>query len=211
MKFLKQSIFLVALILITSLSVAQKNFEGKITYKITYSELPEGAEMFASMLPSEMKYYIKAEKTRIEQDGAMTGSQVMIMDSKLKMLYILMDMMGQKIVMKQDLANDPEVPEPTITNTTETKKIAGYMCNKAIVKTEEGDMVIFYTTEIPATHDKFNKIPGFPMEYEIRQQGLVMLLQASTVEKSKLENSLFEIPEGYTEKSMEDLQKMLGE
>ena len=57
---------------------------------------------------------------------------------------------------------------------------------------------VYYTEEIPSeANDKLPGLKGYPLEYTINAQGMLMTLAAKTVSKEKVSKKLFEIPEGY--------------
>ena len=167
-------------------SISAQMFEGKITFGIDY-ELPEAMESQRSMLPSEMIIYITKGHVRIEQK-TMMGDQNVITDTKAKTTVLLMNMMGKKMAITMN-DDGKEKPTPTIVYSKETKKIAGYECKKAIYTTkdeagEEQDLEVFYTEEIPSeANDKLPGLKGYPLEYSINAQGMLMTLAAKSVSK----------------------------
>ena len=207
---------LLSLLCLTLLIVGinAQTFEGKLTFGIDY-ELPEAMEAQRSMLPSEMIIYIAKGNVRIEQK-TMMGDQNVITDTKAKKTVLLMNMMGKKmaITMTDD---GKEKPTPKIIYSKETKTIAGYECKKAtyITKDEAGEdqeLEVFYTEEIPSeANDKLPGLKGYPLEYAVNAQGMLMTLAAKSVSKEKVSKKLFEIPEGYEEMSMEDFMKSMGQ
>jgi len=167
------------------------------------------------MLPSEMIVYITKGHVRIEQK-TMMGDQNVITDTKAKTTVLLMNMMGKKMAITMN-DDGKEQPTPTIVYSKETKTIAGYECKKAIYTTkdqagEEQELEVFYTEEIPSeANDKLPGLKGYPLEYSINAQGMLMTLAAKSVSKEKVSKKLFEIPEGYEEMSMEDFMKSMGQ
>jgi GLPGLI family protein len=215
MKTLKINLLVLISFIAISFSVNAQKFEGKITYEINYTSLPEGMEQYASMLPSEQIIYIKNTLSRIESSMGMGGTQAVVNDSKKKTAFILMDMMGQKMVMKlskEDLEGDKD-KQPTIKYVDGTKEIAGYKCKKAeiTVPGSEDVVTVYYTEDLPSgTNSQYKELKGFPLEYEVSQQGMIMQFTAKEVSKDKVSDELFEIPEGYTETTKDDLGKMMG-
>lgn len=201
------------LVLAVSFASAQ-TFIGKITYDIDY-ELPEAMESQRAMLPSEMIMYIGKQNTRIEQK-TMMGDQIVISNTKEKTAVLLMNMMGQKMAIKMDNKDAQEAPKPVIEYVSGIKNIAGYSCKKAIVKStdesgEEQSLEVYYTEEIPAeANDKLPGLKGFPLEYGMNTQGMLMTLTAKEISKEKIAKQLFEIPEGYETMTMEDFMKSMG-
>ena len=197
---------------------AQK-FEGKITYSIEYDEIPEALEAYEAMLPKESSITIKGTKSKAEQSMGGMGTSSVITDSKTNSSLMLISMMGQKMAVKmsaEEIAEQKKAAPKTTTKITKTtKKIAGYTCTKAIVTDAEGtEMIVWYTDQIPALGGANNKtggdIKGFPMEYSVSANGMEMTMSVSKVSKVKIPNSTFDIPEGYEEMTMEELQESFG-
>ena len=191
-----------------------KTFEGKIIFGISYLEVPEEMQGFESMLPQEMEMVIGKSKMMIKQ-SVMGVQQIVIVDNETKEGDVLMDMMGQKIhlhMTKEELdEGKEEAGEPVIRYFDEAKEILGYECKKAEIDQGEAETVtVWYTEEIEAPHREFDDLKGFPLEYETRNDGMLMRMRATTVDEKAPDASVFNIPEGYTTMTMEELQKMGG-
>ncbi len=198
---------------------AQKTFEGTIKYKIEYNEIPDEMAGYESMLAKEMIIKIKGNKSRTEQSTAM-GTSVNIADGNKKTVTTLMNMMGNKIaiVMTEEEVNKKNNTKTTskITYTSETKKIAGYNCKKAIVPASNDDdkMTIYYTDKInpPKIGEIYKGLKGFPLQYEMKDQGLEMTVTATEIKKEKVADSEFIVPKDYEITTMEKFQqKMSGQ
>lgn len=192
---------------------AQGNFEGKIVYQITYHDLPAEMANYEAMLPKEMSMFLKGNKSRVEQ-AQMMGKNVIVSDMDQKNGFMEMDMAGQKLRMNIS-TEDFEKEENNIDNIEyldETKSIAGYTCNKAVVKDESGAlaMTIYYTPKIKNQAQKeFIGLKGFPLEYSMSQQGINMVMTANSVDEESISDSMFEKTEGYQDITQADLQKMM--
>lgn len=203
----------VALVLF-AFAPGKSGFEGKITYSITYEDLPEEYEAYASMLPKETVIYIKGDKTRTESNTGM-GSQVMIMDKVKDEFVMLMDMMGMKTAYKgtmSEMKDKDKEEKMTFKYVEGTKEIAGYNCKKAEMTGEgfEEPVVVWYTEDLPSGTSKLNGLNGFPMEYYMANQGMVMKMTVTTISAEKVSDTYFTIPDGYEVKPYSDLKKMTG-
>lgn len=209
---MKKLILFVLIVLSYQLSFAQ-NFEGEVIFKITYENLTPEMESQMAMAPSEFNYQIKNQRSRMEMK-TMMGATTTITDNTVKQSTVLMDMMGQKMKMTIDMDDANEIVEKTLNNIhidyiDGTKEIAGYTCKKAImeVKDDEGEnsqQVVFYYTEDIAPIDgmqgfKGVSLKGMPLEYSIDSQGVKVVFTATLIEKKSIDDSVFEIPDGYTE------------
>lgn len=195
-----------------------QNFEGEVKMDIEYVEIPEAMEMYESMLPKQMTWKIKGEKTRMEQE-VMGMTQATIIDNKAKKSVTLMNQMGQKLALTADLSNEDgeEDGETTVEVTKETKEIAGYKCKKALVTSPDGTMLeVWFTEDLPAINNPnasfSTKIKGFPMQYNVNNEaaGMSMTMTVNKVEKKEIADTEFEIPEGYEEMTMEEFQEQMG-
>ncbi|MCB0739013.1 MAG: DUF4412 domain-containing protein [Bacteroidetes bacterium] len=208
----KLSLLLLLLVVVSQFSFAQ-NFEGTAVFKITY-DLPDEMKGHEGMLPSEYLFQIKNEKSRMEA-SSMMGKTVVLNDNAAKTSVVLMEMMGQKMKMTLDLSEvDKKVGESTngvkIQYVDGTKVIAGYTCKKAKVEVAgEGeeknqDLIFYYTDEIAPIKNMQGfeglSLKGMPLEFSIHnKQGIKMLVTATNIEKKSIDDSVFDIPEGYTE------------
>jgi GLPGLI family protein len=222
---MKKILFLLSLVLTTSAAFAQT--EGHISYKIDATTDNPDMQMAIGMLQgSTMDIYFKDKATRSEMKmGSMMTITTITNESSNEMLMLMSGMMGNNAIKSpleqpEDVADSAVVADAEVTLIDETKEIEGYSCKKAIVTSEDGiESVFWYTDQIEVStkgQRYFNtKIPGFPMQFEINNRGLKMTITVVEIDKKldkKKSSSLFnmEIPQGYTEMSMDDLQKMGG-
>lgn len=210
-------IFLAATILLNSCATQKvktdsPSFEGKFVFSLTYEDLPEEYEAYASMFPKEMIMYVKGERSRTEQPSSM-GNTFTIADNKNKTMVIILDMMGMKNAYKisaEDMEKN-KAEKPVIVYSEETKMIAGYNCKKAELTSEGTTTIVYYTDEIPSGYSKnFGELKGFPMEYTIKANGMTITTEAKTVSKEKISDKLFDIPEGYEIKPYSEFPSMGG-
>jgi GLPGLI family protein len=218
-KNLTVSCLFIAVFVIFSFQTFAKEFKGVITYKITIEGSGVTDEMKA-MMPKTMTMTVKGNKAKMEMIMSM-GKTTTITDGDTKSTISLMDMMGQKLAVKstteeimKDLADSPEVK---VEVTTETKDILGYSCIKAIVTSVEDDteMIVYFTEEL-GTKDlnfdnpQFKDINGLMMEFEMPDAMFSMHFTAVSLEKKNVEDSEFEIPEGYQVKTKDEIKSMFG-
>ena len=198
-----------------------KQFEGIITYKITYpgSTFTE-AQM--AMFPKIMTITIKGQKT-ISEIQTQMGSQVEITNYETKTKTQLINMMGQKYAIPQTNEEIQEEvkdqPEGEVQITDETKTIAGYSCKKAIVTVNDAGTKITYevwfSEEFGAENPNFDNpiyknINGVMMEFSMITPQFTMKFTAISVDKKKISNKTFNIPADYTVTTMEELRSKMG-
>ncbi len=205
--------------LLLSITVSAQTFEGKITMKVEALELPEDMQSMAEMFKSTVTVYSKGLKSRTESKTPM-GSAIIITDATKKEAIMCMDMMGKKIAMvnkydeddKKDADAKVSFEGGNFELTSETKTIAGYKCTKAIwhMDPEDKETVteIWFAKDIPNTSSEYGDLPGMPMEYSIKMQGMTMHYVVTEVTKQSVADSNFLIPEGYELKTEEEMKKM---
>ncbi len=197
--------------------------EGHVTYKIDISTENPDMEMVVGMMQgSTLDIYFKEKMTRAEMKMGSMMNMTTISDEKSgKLLMLMSGMIGKKAISTttEELSSkdEKEKPKYEVELVDETKDIAGYKCKKAILTDEEGNESTFwYTEEIEVSKKGQNylneNVPGYPMQYEINNNGLVMGMTVTNITKelSKSDLKLFDmaIPEGYSEMTMEELQQM---
>jgi len=213
--------FLTSLLFLATMSTAQT--EATIEFKISMStDDPEVEAQLAMMEGSTMKMYMKDGNMRQETSMGGFMKNTTISNSETKETLILIDGMMGKFAAKTKLEDTEEVDETEadldIELVDETKEITGYTCKKAIIYDAAGNESIFWYTEeieVPENGGKYMKegIPGMALEFSIVQPQITMTFSATEFSKKvKNPKEKFDmtIPEGFTEKSFEDMQNMLG-
>jgi len=213
MKYLLSSLF-VGLSFLTGYS---QNFQGKLVFSVTYTQVPEKMKGMESMLPQSQVMYVKGSKSRVEQQTA-GGSTIVISDKEAGTSTVLTEAMGQKYKMTFDAESLKKMIEtqgnPKIKYLEGSKEIAGYSCKKAEATMEGMDKpaVFYYTEKIqPVGLRGMEKLQlkGMPLEYTIAAQGLTMTMSASEVKSESVDDHLFEIPDGYMEMP-DQMKQMMG-
>lgn len=222
-KYTYASVVLVLLSLLSFAFTTQKKLtEGVVDFAITFSDLSPEMKEAEAMLPKTLTMYFKGQSFRGEMPSAM-GNTITMYNAEKKEYYVLMDMMGQKMAIKQteqEMKQEQKkesVKNLKVTLSRETKVIAGYTCNKAIISFDiEGKsekLECFYTPMLPSSSNNnsapgFDQIKGFMMEYGMNMGGIKMKITAQKVREQKVNSNLFNVPEGYTIKTKEELQQM---
>ena len=207
-------------ILCCAFTYAQK--EGSVTYVMTMEGLPP--EQAAMMGEMETKISFKDKKTVTEMASMMMSYKTLTDENGS---LTIMDQMGNKFFTRMSKADIDKMSEadkdkePKIEYTSETKSIAGYECKKAIVtgagKEGEVKMDVWYSEKVPYVSqggggrkggEMFKGLKGMPMEFSIKQGPMNVKMIAKEVSFDKIPDSKFVIStEGYTEKTMADMQK----
>jgi GLPGLI family protein len=213
------SLLIPAFFMLFTLQAAGKDFTGVITYKITLQGSGITDEM-KTMMPKTMIMTIKGNKSHTEMVMGM-GKTVSIANADDKSSITLIDMMGQKIAIQstyEDIMEEMDKsPELDVKVTGETKTICGYVCKKAIITHPDEDIEIFvYFTEELGSKDlnfdnpQFKDINGVMLEFEMPNEQFTMQFIATSVEKKKVDDSMFTIPDGYQIKTKDEMRGMFG-
>lgn len=213
-------IFLLAIIpFVLGSFTPAKDFTGVVVYNITY-DMEDMDPQMASFLPKTMKLTVKSPMSRSEVIMGM-GSTISIFNSETRTGLTLMDMMGQKIAIKvteDDVKEEMDKGgEVEVIETDETKEILGYTCKKSIIKGEGlGDgLIVYFTDELSTGLENsdnpfFKDIKGLMLEFSMNQNEMNMHFTAVNVDKKKVDDSEFDVPEGYEELTKEEMQSRFG-
>lgn len=221
---MKKQLLTLAFAIIAIMGYAQLT-EGKISYDMKYSsDDPEMAAYAGMMAGSSMTVYMKDKFSRadIKMGSMMELTTVVDTDTKDALMLMNISMLGMKNGTKFNLddADEEEMDEEDfhVELTDETKEILGYSCKKAILEDVDGNEMYFWYTEDIQFNKEGNQymrkeVPGQPLEFEINADGLTINFEATSVEteiSKKDAKTIFsmDIPEGYEEKSMEELKAM---
>mgnify|MGYP000935075911 FL=1 len=200
--------FILSLALLGSLSAAQAQaFEGVLEFTKT-----------TGPVVTNYKYYVKGDHIRIEEISARGDVQgIMLVDTRDRTVIALSP--ERKLYMDVPNMRLPKDVETEIKKTGEMKDMAGYKCEKWVVKSPREDRVITYWV----ANDEFNffvplletlnrkdeqavfflEVPDavgvFPMlGVEQKLDGAeVSKLQVTKVVKGVQKPTLFEIPAGF--------------
>ena len=184
--------------------------EGKVEYSISYlnSDLPKES---IGLLPDRTEVWFKNDQSRFDMKMAMgmNMSTIIIQND----LTILMDIMGNKTAFKKELKelNNSDSNKAKTTYSNETKELAGYVCQKANIKSENGDFEIWFTNQISGNNkwnDSFRGIKGFPLEFNMKTGQMEMHLKAIKVVLDNVEDSVFKVPSDYTYLTEEETKSM---
>jgi GLPGLI family protein len=218
-KKMSKNVLTLLLFIGLSLTAVAQLKKGVVSYDVIFSSDKEEMAMVSTMMAgSKMIMSFMPGKSRTDISMGMLGNVSTISDSKTKKTLTLTEMMGTKNAVESKIESTESKPnDQTIEITNETKTISGYNCTKANVTTADGNtLVIWFTKDIVAFTQGQNymnsKIPGFPMEMTIVQDGLTIEFKATSVE-TKVDKKLFKqsIPEGYEIKTEEEMKSMGGQ
>jgi GLPGLI family protein len=197
--------------------------------------------------------YMKGDMSKTESVTDF-GNNTVITDKKNKRTTTLMEAMGRKTgfystendeeemrarmdsarARRADSLRQMGLPiaqpsKPEIQYIDETKKIAGYTCKKAILRSknqrgEVNESIVWYCPDFKVAQNVLtggnrgmmnmaglngvDQIEGFPMEYEFeRSNGMKMHMIVTKVQlDANIDDKVFEIPKGYDIKPIKEMQ-----
>jgi hypothetical protein len=209
-------------------------------------------------MESSMTAYYRGDFTKIESKSDF-GNNLVIIDHKQKKTTTLIEAMGRKTGFysteadeeamrartdsmrkaRRDSLQQAGVPigaprKPEIEYLDDTKKIAGYTCKKALVKSrdqrgETNVTIVWYCPDfiVPGGltgrggggfmrggmammgMNGLDELPGFPMEIQMeRNNGMKVHSVVTSVKlDASIDDKVFEIPKGYDIKPLKDMQQ----
>lgn len=199
--------------------------DGYISYSISVdSDIPAAA--FLSM-GSSLEIAFKGERTKaIAKVAGGTNTLSAIVDHKSKKGLSLMDVLGKKKALKLDRdqldearANMEKAAKNPMRRTDDTKTIAGYVCQKVLMKDKESgaNIILYLTDKITPKGDPFAKylvgeLKGFPLGIVVRFEGTTVRMTADKVSSRTPSDGAFSlsVPSDYeltTVKGLEDSVK----
>ena len=225
MKKLFALLLTLSLIFFSTSLEAQKVFTGSIEYSVSYNG-NNIDPMVKQFLPYSFFVTYGYNMMKIVELSTQ-GNQSIIIDGDNNMTYVLIEIMGQKFIIKEPInPTDSCSKMGTRTEKTDiTKNIAGYTCTRENTYTVVGDVsdtsYVYICKELVnpineysgITFTNHNEAEGIALEnsVNISQMNISMIITATKIDRHKVKKSFFDIPSGYKEISKEELQNMGGD
>jgi len=192
--------------------------EGTIHFDLSY---PYYEGFLADYLPSEMQMTFKENNVLTDLSASSVFSTQFCADGNGKSLqHTLKFMQTKSQVHHTDESMQTMLdllPQFTIIETDEVDSVAGFLCKKALAtfdKPDYPDMEIYYTDQIqisePNWFNLFHELDGVLLAYETEQFGLRTRYRATLVEEAIVDDAVFDIGDGYTEVSPEEMHLKLA-
>lgn len=188
-------------ILLLTLSSFSQDFEGEMEFKMEYTNVPEGMEMYKAMAAQKMFYKIKGPMVRVDMKQSMFD-MTSITNTKTGTVLMLSNMLGKKTAEYLDYTDDDITDTVKMVKKSGTKTILGYVCKRADLVGESGNTLVtyWYSNKFPGYKSPEYpnmQLDGFPLEYTINVSGIEMTATAITITEKSISDSEFEIPKGY--------------
>lgn len=222
-KSIKTGVVAIILISTAIISKAQKVFEqGTITYGVEYVLTDEQKKQIdASVLPSESKVEFNGGMSKLQTDMGVAMLKI-INDATIDKALILVDIpiMQKKYAVKlstEELEKQNGLLKYSDFKATgEKQNIAGYNAEKYTYKDNRGaNYELWATHEIKlpkgANPRGFGELKATAVKFVNIQDGLKTLVTLKNVKDEKTGPFSLDIPNGYEEKTMDELKAMQGE
>ena len=213
---MKKLFALAACLVFTAAAFAQTLTDnGSVTYKVELHGIddPQVQQMFKD---AKMELGFLDGQYRMDMNMPMNRTRSFTVGDSV---LLLMEMMGNKMMMTipKDKANSNKLEETfyDVTETKDSKKIAGYNAKKYVVKTKDNQTFTVYATdELPvklAELSPYTKIKGAPLEYDMSQGPYKMKMTATDVKLGgETKDQYAYETAGYTRMTMEQMMRMMG-
>jgi hypothetical protein len=208
----------ILLFFISSLSIAQDKFQGKVTFEVS-----EGGQN------QQISYFVKGNKFLIQPaDGEAAGQGSMIYDGDKKAMIIIMNEQKMYMEMPIDPMNEMSNNESTgaeyFVKTGKSQDVLGYSCDEFEFKDQNNKGFALMTKELGGFMFMDDPESGGSTEWqkEIMNEGYFPMLvkeenssgELKTVfkvvdlKKMKLDDNMFSAPPGYSKFDMQNMQNM---
>jgi hypothetical protein len=171
----------------------------------------------AGLAPSSATLKFKNDKFIVEMSTMGMFNTMFVCDLKTKTLTQMVKFMDVKqacIETEKDIRIENDAYKLKIEETTDTKVIAGYKCNKVKVTMEKDPSVVFeayYTKEMGMeavnSLSPYVGIKGMLMQYRLKKMGMEMQFTARSVKKAEIPDNTFDIPAYFKIVSTGEMQK----
>ncbi len=199
-------LFFLAFLFCTSTLTAQMK-QGDVVYEVKILGLDEATSEMLSGTDMTMTFNKKMSKVVLEM---MVMTNTTIIDLKSQEGVMLFNAMGQKIkvLMPKEHVSEGMIDDYSLVPTKEKMRLAGYECRVHTIESDQGEFTMCLTDDIKfdsAYNTRFVDLDGFPLQYTMDYSGMMISLTAKEVVKRKVKKGEFVVPEGYTEKSIDEL------
>jgi GLPGLI family protein len=211
-------LILIAFLFFSSLPFAysQTEFEGKIISSMEVLEAPGEMKGMEAMLGQTITSYYSEHRFRVEQQSKM-GKNILLGNEDKKELIMLMDMMGQKIGIMMPMTEEDspaggmefDYNGQSIRMTEDSRVIAGHPCKKGIMGEGEGSLEVWFAEDIRGYPGMKAGLPGMPMEYLVKDAGMIIRITILEINEETVAESLFKIPAEYTLKTQAEMEQFM--
>lgn len=200
--------------------LGEKISEGVITYHLEYPD-GESKSSIVMMLPSQMTMSFKNDNTATLIKG-FAGCFILnfIGDYTHKCNKTMLSVgFDQRYMLVSDFGEPPfgtyRMSDIQIAKTDDTTSICGYLCHKAVGKSEKcgRNFTFWYTNDIDIQSDAIlspvKMLGGVLMEFDVEMMGIYMKAKAIEVCREDIADDVFKVPDGFKEVSRTELEDVI--
>lgn len=219
--FFRSLLFFCALACSTAALAQSALSNGYIKYNVTIDS--DIAAISFLSLGTTVEVAFKDEKTKlVAKTGGGTNTVQATANNERVTGLSLLDVMGERKAIKLGSAEYQKAKESIellaknpMRVTEATKTIAGYTCQKILMKDKQtGANIILYVTDKinptgdPLAQQLIKAVKGFPLGITVRQENTTVRLTASTVSSKTPNDSIFSqaVPSGYEVTTIKGLE-----
>ncbi|MGI4021250.1 MAG: DUF4412 domain-containing protein [Janthinobacterium lividum] len=190
--------------------------EGSIAYQVEY-QLPDSLQRYAEFLPKEATVYFKGDSAVSIQKSAQESTTI-ITSRKTDFMRVLLTSPDKKYVVDYNKAEQAEeignLPPHTLIKQSETKKIAGYLATKYLLKDKlsEETTEIWFTKEVAIIPNSLTMLLdstlGVPLMFTINQNGTKVKTTVKEIKFDSVPATAFATPVGYKQLTPQQLRQM---
>jgi hypothetical protein len=188
--------------------------EGVIEYD---SKVVDDNHPLAGLAPNSATLKFKKDRFVIEMSTMGMFNTMFVCDLKTKTLTQMVKFMDVKQACIEDekaIRKENDNYKLKIEETSDTKVIAGYKCNKLKVTMVNDPTVVFdayYTKDMGMeavnSLSPYAGVKGMLMQYRLRKMGMEMQFTARSVKKADVTDNSFDVPAYFKIVSQEEMKK----
>ena len=192
---MQKKLSVIAVLVLASLTLlAQKPFEGKITYRVDYIDLPEGEEGVRAILPDVLIAYVSGENLRLQQYVTLGGEMTEVQPAGRDSIYRCLYMMDKRVMLAHPKYRGPmryRVKRLEQTREWNGWELQKYALSSANVPGQSAWVIEGYSNPFTAS---LPELKFLPMEMELQRAELLMHLTAIKIEELPLDPTYFDLP-----------------
>lgn len=175
----------------------------------------------AELAPGSATLKFKENKLVMEMTAMGMFKNIYVCDlsgKTLTQMVNFLDLKQASIDQESEILKENQDYKLIIQETTETKMIAGYNCNKLKIKKYNDTNSVFeafYTKEMGSSDvnslSPYFGVKGMLMQYRLRKMGLEMEFTAKSAKKAEIPDNVFDIPKNYKIISKAEMQKFFNQ
>lgn len=211
-------LFLISGLFFIQFSFAQRRLtEATLHYTV---ETAQGDSATQALLQG-VRYtcYIKGVNSRLELESPM-GKESTLLLGKTGQAILMKDYGTQHYLTKMTAAQWQQLnqvyEDATLKITTDTLRINGFLCNKALFQFRDGtSRAVWFTTQVVPIYREFQlfakKVPGLLVQYETTLGNTAVVFKLKELSYNPVQVALFDVPEdGYRIIEWEQIEKSKG-